>query len=102
MWRWRYGVFWGNLEQTAVAKHAENLRRTVALANAHPEWPFELSLIRANIYNISRPRGPHNRPAILSQDLPAACYLQNAMGAFERRGGACVKTVGACCFCSPM
>ena len=90
---WNYGIFLGNLEQLEIQKHSEGIVRTIDLANAHPEWPFELSIIRANVYNISQPRGPHNKPAINSQDLPKACYLQDASGAFIDYTGA-PATVG--------
>ena len=88
---WHYGIFWGNLEQLEIAKHSENLVRTIQLANEHPEWPFELSIIRANIYNISQPRSPHNKPAISSQELPSVCYLQNQSGDFIGYDGEPVK-----------
>ena len=87
---WSYALIQGNVEKGGVAgaQHpkypgeAEGLIRLLQLANAHPEWPFEASIIRANVYNISQPKGPHNKPAILSQDLPASCYLQDAHGTF--------------------
>jgi hypothetical protein len=48
-------------------------------------------MIRANVYNISRPKGPSNKPAISSQHLPDGCYLQSANGSFIDYGGAPVK-----------
>lgn len=75
----------GTVEGAAHPKYpgqSEGLIRLLQLANAHPEWPFEASIIRANVENISQPKGPHNKPAIVSQDLPAACYLQDAKGTF--------------------
>jgi hypothetical protein len=70
---------------------AQGAARLIDLANAHPEWPFEVSMIRANIMNISRPRGATNRPAILSQNLPDGCYLQSANGTFIDDSGIPVK-----------
>jgi hypothetical protein len=54
----------------------------MALANSMPSIPFEISIIRDNVYNISMPRSASNRPAIVSQHLPNSCYLQDANGTY--------------------
>ena len=88
--RWNYALILGNVEKGQIVgalhprytNQSEGLIRLIKLANAHPEWPLEASIIRDNIYNVSVPKGAHNKPAIVSQDLPTACYLQDANGTF--------------------
>jgi hypothetical protein len=95
---WSYALFAGNVNKAAVvgalhptyAEQAEGFVRLLQLANAHPEWPFEAEIIRANVINVTAPKGPHNKPAIVSQFLPAACYLQDASGTFIDYSGATV------------
>ena len=95
---WSYALFAGNVNKAAVvgalhptyAEQAEGFIRLLQLANAHPEWPFEAEIIRANVINVTAPKGPHNKPAIVSQFLPAACYLQDASGTFIDYSGATV------------
>ena len=91
---WNYAIFIGNVNELEFKHNSSYINLTMELVNemhAKHQTPFELEIIRANVYNISMPRGPNNKPAIVSNNHPDACYLQDKSGNFIDYHGLPVK-----------
>ena len=87
---WGYAIFLGNVEQLAIVRNAPEYNLTMELANSMPTTPFEVSIIRDNVYNISSPRGSvwnvqrHTPVALFSCSASCtymACLWVNGRGA---------------------
>ena len=86
--KYGYSLFLGNINDMAFEHHATWFSKVFGLVNAMPAVPFEAEIIRANVYDDSKPRGPNNRNALANQTLPDACYLQMRNGTFIDYSGA--------------
>lgn len=86
--KYGYSLFLGNINDLAFEHHATWFSKVFGLVNEMPATPFEAEILRANVYDESKPRGPNNRNALDNQTLPDTCYLQMRNGTFIDFSGA--------------